>query len=1121
MKKHLYTLVLAAILPFVTLAQSPANRIPKTVVADVLAQMPAKNVEIYNNMMRDLVASGPEGITILTDMMQSPASADNQAVEYAIGGLSNYVTATGQESARKTVTEAYIKALNAAADRDIKAFFLSQLIITGENDAIETARQYAVNPDLYHDAIRVLVAVNTPESKQAVRELAEKIPSRTAAAKAIGDLKITECESLLLSWLDTASDNAEKKAILYALGTVGSEAALKPLNDAAAQAGYQYEETEATDAYVTLVCRLNDVKAASKLLKSKLPHVRTAALNILVKSNPGKAVSYIVSALSDESRPYRNAALTAACCPNVKEAVKETVIAKLSKYPETTQTDIINWLGLNKYAEAEKVIIPYVSSGNAELSEAAMYALVRIGSQEGLQAVVNGLNTTDPEQIAAAQKALSWSPLASNALLLNMYSKQLPEETQCAVIELISTRTENDTWKDKVLALCQSVLSGDSPASVQEAAYKALVPIATKSQAKTLADILTKTPEPYLEYVQQALGKATAQMGQAGFSFIDGLIRQAPNDKKHLYYAVLPYTGSKEALQLIAAAMESSDATVKQAAVKTLTTWTAPDAIELLYRAVQDPAVKDLHQAAVERYTQLVAAGGAPAAQRLLQLRKMLDIAQTDTQRNTLLQAIGNCPEFNSVIVAGAYLDNEATRHTAGTAIMNVALKNKSINGPQIKAILQKVMDTRGGSDATYDKEAIKKHLNELASEEGFVSIFNGKDLSGWKGLVANPIARAKMSPEELAKAQEKADEIMRKGWKVENGNLIFTGQGDNLCTEKKYGDFEMYVDWMITDQGDAGIYLRGTPQVQIWDTSRVDVGAQVGSGGLYNNAKHRSTPTSLADNKIGDWNTFHIKMVGERVTVWLNGVKVVDNVIMENYWNRNIPIFLEEQLELQAHGTLVAYRDIYVKELEPVKVFELSPQEKAEGYKVLFDGVSMHEWVGNTTDYVAENGTISLYPQNGGGGNLYTKDEYKDFIFRFEFQLTPAANNGLGIRAPLEGDAAYVGMELQILDSEHPVYKDLEIYQYHGSVYGVIPAKRGFLKPVGEWNYEEVTVKGNRVKVVLNGETILDGDIAEASKNGTIDHKDHPGLKNKTGHIGFLGHGSPVKFRNIRIKEL
>ena len=189
--------------------------------------------------------------------------------------------------------------------------------------------------------------------------------------------------------------------------------------------------------------------------------------------------------------------------------------------------------------------------------------------------------------------------------------------------------------------------------------------------------------------------------------------------------------------------------------------------------------------------------------------------------------------------------------------------------------------------------------------------------------------------------------------------------------------------------------------------------------------------------------------------------------------------------------------------------------------FQVLFDGSNLDKWTGNKVDYVIDNNELLIAPKEGSHGNLYTKDEYKDFIYRFEFQLTPGANNGVGIRAPLEGDAAYTGMEIQVLDNEADIYKNLKPYQYHGSVYGVIAAKRGFLKPIGEWNTEEIYIKGSKIRVTLNGTVILDGDIAEASKNGTADHNDHPGLKNEKGHIGFLGHGSSLRFRNIRIKTL
>ena len=197
------------------------------------------------------------------------------------------------------------------------------------------------------------------------------------------------------------------------------------------------------------------------------------------------------------------------------------------------------------------------------------------------------------------------------------------------------------------------------------------------------------------------------------------------------------------------------------------------------------------------------------------------------------------------------------------------------------------------------------------------------------------------------------------------------------------------------------------------------------------------------------------------------------------------------------------------------------SSTEKQASYQTLFDGSDLNQWVGNKTDYYIEGRDLVVDPKRGGSGNLYTRNEYSDFVFRFEFQLTPGANNGLGIRAPLEGDAAYVGTEIQILDNDAAKYKDLKEYQYHGSAYGIIPAKRGYLKPAGEWNSEEVFVKGSKIKVTLNGTVILDGDLAEASKNGTADHKDHPGLKRTSGHIGFLGHGDALRFRNIRVLDL
>ena len=197
----------------------------------------------------------------------------------------------------------------------------------------------------------------------------------------------------------------------------------------------------------------------------------------------------------------------------------------------------------------------------------------------------------------------------------------------------------------------------------------------------------------------------------------------------------------------------------------------------------------------------------------------------------------------------------------------------------------------------------------------GFVALFNGKDLSGWKGLVADPPKRAKMSADELAADQKKADESAHAHWKAENGALVFDGKGQSLCTAKDYADFELLVDCKILKDGDSGIYLRGSPQVQIWDPA-VKVANGTGSGGLFNNQKNPSTPSVKADKPVGEWNSFRIRMVGDKVTVYLNDTLVVDNVVLENYWERGKPIYPSGQIELQNHGNTLYFKNIYLKDL-------------------------------------------------------------------------------------------------------------------------------------------------------------------------------------------------------------
>jgi len=664
-------------------------------------------------------------------------------------------------------------------------------------------------------------------------------------------------------------------------------------------------------------------------------------------------------------------------------------------------------------------------------------------------------------------------------------------------------------------------LTADQDADLANAAYGALKNMSTEEEIPALLELLKKaSSKDQIEAVQLSLITASARLDNAEKSAFVAQLSKMNDPGRTL--GIFSKLGGKEALKQVAEAFESNDAAVKESAFAALVKWNSADAADALYQICTGHPV--YRNKAWRGFVDLITRTGLPDDQKLLQFRKIMTQAAGKEQKLLVIDRLADLKIFPTLLYLDGFLADKELQSAAAASAMYVALpgsgKTDGLTGEMVKNVLTKSLPLIKGDESDYDKEKIKKYLSSMPNEKGYVSMFNGKDLTGWKGLVGNPITRAKMSPKELAAKQAEADAKAATTWRVKDNSIVFNGAGDNLCSEKQYGDFEMIVDWRITKKGDSGIYLRGTPQIQIWDTSRVEVGAQVGSGGLYNNAKNRSTPLKVADNPIGDWNHFYIKMIGEKVTVYLNGILVVDNVTLENYWDRKLPIFPREAIELQAHGTDLAFRDIYVREINDNR-YVLSADEQKEGFVPLFNGVDFEGWTGNTIDYEVKNGEIVLNVDKGPShGNLYTAGEYKDFTFRFEFQLTPGANNGLGIRAPLQGDAAYVGMELQILDDDAPIYAQLQPYQYHGSVYGVIPAKRGSLKPTGEWNYEEVVVKGNQVKVILNGNVITDGDIAVASRNGTLDHKEHSGLLRTTGHIGFLGHGTVVKFRNIRIRE-
>jgi hypothetical protein len=305
-------------------------------------------------------------------------------------------------------------------------------------------------------------------------------------------------------------------------------------------------------------------------------------------------------------------------------------------------------------------------------------------------------------------------------------------------------------------------------------------------------------------------------------------------------------------------------------------------------------------------------------------------------------------------------------------------------------------------------------------------------------------------------------------------------------------------------------------------------------------------------DKPFGQWNSFRIKMIGERVTVTFNGEVVVKNAVLENFFaNRKAgylaygkkdpkapdapaekipngffpdPAFAKGPIQLQTHGSEIRWKNVYIREIPAEEANkELEGNWAADGFKEYVNGKDLSNWQGAVDSYEVVDGAIKCKP--GKGGDLLTKDEFENGTIRVEFKLPPAGNNGIALRTPLGGHSASDGLELQVIDSDGynakqaaAGKKGLEPYQYHGSLYHCVGAKHGYLRPVGEWNFQEIQVEGQKIKVILNGTKILDVDIA------TLDRTQipHPpkGLDHTKGFIGFAGHSDPVVFRSFKVKQ-
>ena len=1107
---------------------SQDNRTLDTKIADLLVQIPADNQEQLERQMNLLWELEEPGLQKILDLIIPPGTGDDTKPRFAIESLSRYLSQQGKEKEKTEWETMLLKEIGSRHDAYVKSFLMSQLNYIGGDSTIESLSNYLTDIKLHDPAIRAMRDANPKLAASIFVNYLDKSSGniQIALVNAIGEIGIMDHAAAVANLAGTNHPDLQN-SLLACLAKLGHPDSYEILMDAAKKAAYMPEPTNATGSLLTYaqtlsekgnhslslkICRTLGKKCtAPEQVHFKIRALLTAAGN----DNLESSVSMLVDALKSKNKQYRMAALNYAA--KYGTPVAPWIDALNSTKSNEVKSEILYLLGLLDDDETAELIKGYMTDADAMVRQQAVKSFALIQKGEAVNDILNyTLKYPTLPDTETAKNALLQTVGGNDLQLLANKLSNAPEGAKVVLVEVIAAKGNSAYFH----VLFDQIDQEDVRASALENLYR----VASCDHLNELLILFDQLEnEEEMMHIQKALVASVNRSPDRSVETQMVLSYATEKSSIRKFIGVLGSLGGKEALKSVYEAYNHGDETTKKKAFSALINSNDIAVLTALYNICSGTNLISEKEAAFKSYVKIIGGSNQSADQKLLLLRKVEPLTNNENDTKQIIRAMGFVKTFLSFISLSNYLDDETLQADAANALVNVVLPSEGLNnglsGEMVKEYLVKARDIITGPDTEYLKIDIENYLEKMPNQTGFISMFNGKDLSGWQGLATDPVKKKDLSEAQLKKFQEEADEKLKENWSVNDNFIVFNGHGANLCSVKEYGDFEMIADWRITKKGDSGIYLRGSPQVQIWDTSRVESGAQVGSGGLYNNQIYESKPLVVADNPVGDWNTFHITMIDDRVTVYLNGQLVVDNVIMENYWDRSIPIFPTGSIELQAHGTDLAFRDIYVKEVKSPG-YELAEEEKAAGYVTLFNGQNLSGWTGKDHSYEVEDGTIVIRPQEGGG-NLYTEKEYSDFIFRFEFKLTPGANNGLGIRTSLTGNAAYAGYELQILDNTAPVYANLEPYQYHGSVYGIIPAKRGALKPVGDWNIQEVMVRGDNIKITLNGTTIVEANIKDATKNGTADGKNHPGLKRTTGHIGFLGHGSLVWFRNIRIKEL
>lgn len=1067
MKKYIVS-IFAVLFCLSAVAQTDSrNRVASTIVADGLAQLPTKNPKTFKQVISEMAATGEQGILqIAGNLKPAGPGVANSVFEYALSGITDYVTSAEGAKYAAGVREGLLKAQEKCTDNPNKAFLLTQL------SRVATAKDFPVFAKYVADKSQSVPALAAIEKLPGIdAEALNLVKTATGVphaslAKIVERRKLAGAEETLLSWLSGA-DAHTLNAIYDALAVVGTSKSLKALQSAAAAAKFAPDDSRALDAYFRILSK-SDAKTAGKaakaLIKTSMPTAtRCAGLELLLKSAGQQgAQKEIIKALADKNIQYRNTALDYAE-EYAGKGIYAAVASKFAKLSTPAKADVVSWLGNHHCTAQESAVNSSVSSADSILACAAMTAAAKLGTPASLNALASQLSGKYGD--VAAKKLYSY-----NGDIASSVNKILAENKDDAVLaralRLAGQRHIHSAF-DKVAGFTSS-----SSQAVSAAAYEALSGVATANNYSALTGLLEKTSQPAANAkVQNALCTALAPLSpEKQYDAVASSMKSSKNPQ--YYYRALAQSGTDAAMGDLVKALK--DPSKANAAADALLVVDKPAVIPVLQEAAKQNEGKKNQLA--ERSVALIEKYIPNQDQKYLMMMDAVAVKPADGVVRRVVDDFGSLNIPQALAFLNGKMGEKSFSYSAALAVKSVIGRNQSLNtGDAALKALAKANEICAARKAGGDADA-GYAVDEIA------------------GIVAKNVKAPGYTFDENAKTLAEGQKIGEKGSR------------ENIA---------MAFDWK-TD-GEAVITLRSQPVVTLSPEG----------------VKIPALNKSIAPRKQGEWNTIRLSLTDDRLFVYSNGETLVENCIFKEAAGLTAAKYSGEMAVTVKKGT-AEIRNYNAKLTPDTKVYTLSAEEKKAGFEVLFDGRSLDKWQGNTVDYTPHEGTIYVTANYGGDGNLYTKKKYSDFIYRFEFRfLTPGVNNGIGIRTHIGTDAAYDGMEIQVLDHDDPIYADLHPYQQHGSVYGICVPKHVKFDKLGTWNVEEIRAIGDRITVTVNGQVVTDCNIREACKGHnvapdggtnnpyTVDHQNHPGLFNKDGYISFCGHGAGVQFRNVRILDL